>query len=165
MSKIIQPCCFFIIYFISINIFANNIIHSGEYTISIKKNDHIMIEKNGTLYSESYFRSNGYHYQQAVAFLQNFQLLVKNEKFQDISKLIDYSNFRYKGKVIPSFNPKNFLKHYSKIFTPELNKAIIQQNPNIVFANSQGIMLIEGGLIWANYCDFDKNKLCITSIN
>jgi len=146
-------------------VFADQTIQRENYTVIIKSGDHVIVKnKSGAIEQESWFKTNGFNLKQAMDFLQKLKKLIKDGEKHSIANLINYKHpFRTNKIKTPIKNQTEFLRNYSTIMTPDVRKAILQQDPYTLFANSKGIM-IGNGDVWINHCSL-KGKLCIISIN
>lgn len=79
----------------------------------------------------------------AFKFLASLQQAVKTGDKQAISQMVRYpltTNAKIK-------NSADFVKNYDQIFTSDVTKAILAQDPKTLFSNSQGVM-IGSGQVW-----------------
>jgi hypothetical protein len=95
------------------------------------------------------FKVAGTSKQKATNFLYALQKNVKNNDKHAVAKLTQFPLRINKthNKTIFIKNKTNFIKKYNQIISP-IKSLIINQKPNKLFVNSQGIMLGNGEL-WA----------------
>lgn len=80
-----------------------------------------------------------------------FTELVKQQKRHELLAYFDFSQHTTVPAGVPRLiSKKVFLSHYDKLFSPSLNKRIIQAKPaDWTKMGSRGIMLDEG-ILWFN---------------
>ena len=84
----------------------------------------------------------------------------KLEQIQTDIKAKDFSSFlennisyplrvNYKGKSKQYRNSEELQAVFSKVFTKKIRQDIMQQEPYLLFANDQGVMIADGS-VWFN---------------
>jgi len=76
-----------------------------------------------------------------INFFKQFQLLVRDDRKEDIARLIKFPLRNLKNK-------KEFLEHYDEIFNPEFKREIKEQAPLEIYRDKNGAMIGNDGQLW-----------------
>ncbi|MBX9704884.1 MAG: hypothetical protein K5Q00_01405 [Gammaproteobacteria bacterium] len=127
-----------------------------DQTISLKEGGKVLIYNSGVkvevqnakgqLTQTSCFDGCAIPLQRAVDFFNALKQAVQKGDKQALSGMVAYP-LRVNGTKLNINSPSDFITNYSQIFTPNVTKAIIDQDPYTLFANDQGAM-IGNGQVW-----------------
>lgn len=85
-----------------------------------------------------------------------------------VAALVSYPlQIHMKGKTLKLASAQDLVKHWDEVFTPEITKAIADQQFSGLFVNAQGAMLGDGQVWISAVCDDDackSSKTLITAI-
>lgn len=127
-----------------------------DQTISLKEGGKVLIYNSGTkvevqnakgeITQTSCFDACAIPLQRAVDFFNGLKQAVQKGDKQAISNMIAYPLSVHGAKV--QINDANdFVNQYAQVFTPNVVKAILAQDPYTLFANDQGVM-VGNGQVW-----------------
>jgi hypothetical protein len=89
--------------------------------------------------------------------LTDLQRSVSQHNAAAVAALVHYPIKVNPGKhPITIKNPKEFIKDYDRIITPDIADAIYKQKYDALFVNSQGVMIGDGEVWITGFC-LDKN--------
>jgi hypothetical protein len=89
--------------------------------------------------------------------LTDLQRSVSQHNAAAVAALVHYPIKVNPGKhPITIKNPKEFIKDYDRIITPDIAAAIYKQKYDALFVNSQGVMIGDGEVWITGFC-LDKN--------
>jgi len=85
---------------------------------------------------------------QFVIFLKNLKKMIfKNQRTKIATQMFYPLHVAYGEKTKTIKTKEQFLKLYDTLFSKRMKKMILDQNPDSVFSNYEGIAL-QGGMVW-----------------
>ncbi len=117
--------------------------------------------------TQSNFAIAGMSATDAKNFLASLQKNLKDNAINAIAAEVNYPlRMNGNGSTTMIKNNKDFVKNFTTIFTDNVRNAVLQQDPNKLFANYQGVMIGNGQVWIANYAKPNYNaKILIKTVN
>lgn len=97
------------------------------------------------------------------AFFEKFQTLVAKGDKKGVADYMKYPVV-VNGKETTNQTKKQFIKNYDKIFTPNVKKALANQEVENLFVNAQGVMVGDGE-IWFGVSTQKPEQYQVIDIN
>lgn len=99
---------------------------------------------------------------EAKAFFLALQHVVETNDKRDFAALVQYPLYVYGADTFEIKTPSEMIRKYSSIITPSARRAILNQSPDCLFGNGQGVMAAHGRVWFQKQAD---GKMKIITLN